>query len=421
MLQCASDVFFGEARGVERKGLTIDDTTLQYCPHKIPELFPNSEAPATYLRLFRSWNVGWKKSHRHHAWKMFSDVVKRNGVKVLMAAPITCDKADDEQAWQWTKQLVQKLGPEYVMGFAVGNELELLYTQAPQACVQELWDEGRLWNTFQKRVAEIDEMGYGDIPITSVFTGGVAYMGYPFTNLPQARVNDFLANATQKYGYRYAFTFNIYPYFDHNLQMDPDGNGTCLAAMARALCWDSPKCLAIEAMVRARERMEAMTGRPDSRFWIGEIGWSSPATDALDTRMRECAAFSSVDALSAFYGGFLQWNLSIGSLLPPDHVFYFTLRDALNFGHQEHFGLMTSCELADCKVTSPNWTTPLQVYKFGIVWAMWSGGSILAMLLLLSIIIWVLVRAGLPSHRGPYAKEILEDNAEDSDSDSDRS
>lgn len=33
-----------------------------------------------------------------------------------------------------------------------------------------------------------------------------------------------------------------------------------------------------------------------------------------------------------YYKNFLAWDLNIGEELGPDHVFYFTLRDAVNFG-----------------------------------------------------------------------------------------
>ena len=33
-----------------------------------------------------------------------------------------------------------------------------------------------------------------------------------------------------------------------------------------------------------------------------------------------------------------------------DHVFYFTTRDSINFGYQEYFGLVPSCEENHCKL-----------------------------------------------------------------------
>merc|ERR1740121_630057 len=237
--------------------------------------------------MFRAWNAGWNKHQRKHAWQNFARMVVQNGMKVLMATHITCDHEDDEKSWEWTKEFMMQLGTESVMGFAIGNELELLYTQenAPQNCIRQLWDGGGLWRTFQKRVKDIDEMGFSHVPVTSVFTGGILYTGYPFVNIKgQALVGDFLANVTNKYGKRYAFTFNIYPYFDDGLRLDPGSNHTCTLAMKKALCW-TKGCLAHEAMLRARRRMKALTNREDDLFWIGEIGWSAPHTDSLFTEM----------------------------------------------------------------------------------------------------------------------------------------
>lgn len=420
MLQCSSDVFFEQARALDRKGFTIDDTTFQYCPLKIPELWPNSQAPAMSVRVFQAWNKGWSRDQRPHAWNSFQKVVELNAMKVLMATPITCNATDDEVSWRWTKKLLEKLGPENVMGFAVGNELELLFSQKPQQCVLDLWDGGRLWRTFQQRVAEIDKMGFGNVPVTSVFTGGVVYQGFPFTNIPgQALVGDFLKNATEKYGKRFAFTFNIYPYFDHNLQMDPENNATCFGAIKRATCWEGEECLAVEAMMRIRRRMQALTNRPDDTFWVGEIGWSAPVTVNLDSAMRGCDDFSSLATLSAFYGGFLRWDLTLpNGVRSPDHVFYFTLRDALNFGLQEHFGLLKTCESRDCKVVTGNWTTRQVMNEVTPAHMGIYMGCILTALLLLALGTWLTVRAGwLPNDATEGWDEKSDDKDELDDAD----
>jgi len=411
MLQCNSDVFFEEARAIDRKGITIDDTTLQFCPLKIPELWPNSQAPIVSMRLFRAWNAGWSRNYRRDAWDAIAKFIVENGMKVLMATPITCDKVDDEKSWQWTKEFMRKIGPSNVMGFSVGNELELLYSQdsAPQNCIREMWDGGGFWMTFQKRVKEIDDMGFSAIPVTSVFTAGILYQGYPFVNNPgQALVSDFLANATEKYVRRYAFTFNIYPYFDPDLQLDLGSNHSCNEAKKKALCWERG-CLAHESMTKARRHMKALTKRDDDLFWIGEIGWSAPKTDALNTHMAACPSFSSVEAVSTFYSGFLRWDLSLEGYKGPDHVFYFTLRDAMNFGHQEHFGMMTTCESFDCKILSANWTSPQVVYSVGPKWLQKEFGLFGLVLLLITFVVWVITAFGCMNKRSAREKDLLSD------------
>merc|ERR1719476_875790 len=123
----------------------------------------------------------------------------------MVGTPVTCDEKSDRRDWGWTKDFMRLLGPEHVMGFAVGNELELLYKHhhTNEDCIRNMWDEGRLWDVFQQYVGEIDSMGFSNVPITSVFTAGVVYSGdvnVPFVNIPgQAMVNTFLWRATVTY------------------------------------------------------------------------------------------------------------------------------------------------------------------------------------------------------------------------------
>lgn len=360
---CYTDVNITGLQAMSRKGFTVDDVTLRYCPSRIPERWPNTHAPVATLRLFRTWQEGWPEERREDVWQNVIRYIKSNRVKVLMATPISCSVEQDDQDWSWTRDMLRELGPDHVMGFAVGNELDLLYTHATddEACLLDLWDNGRLWSQFTRRVAEIDEMGFGQVPVTSVFTAGILYGGNkwaPFVNVPgKALVNDFLLNATRKYSYRYTFTFNIYPYFDPSLKIDPPRH-TCASALKIATCFGSG-CLVARALGRARGLMKELTGRGDDRLWIGEIGWSSPKADALGTEMAGCPEFSSLGALTLFYENFLQWDLSTPDVRDPDHVFYFTLRDALNFGNQEHFGVIQSCQSVECKIRTANYTAPL--------------------------------------------------------------
>ncbi|CAJ1376900.1 unnamed protein product [Effrenium voratum] len=191
----------------------------------------------------------------------------------------------------------------------------------------------------------------------------------------QGLINTFLKNAYQKYGRRYAFTFNVYPYFDPGVHLNPGSTDQCSLDLPRVICWEGSTCLGPNIMAAARRQISRMTGRLDDLFWIGEIGWSSPKASALGTAMAECEQFSSLDTFKTFYNGFLQWNLDVpGSLPGPDHAFYFTLRDALNFGKQEHFGLITSCESLACKIAKPDFRgeiCPLASLQQGLSWQAW--------------------------------------------------
>jgi len=371
-----------------RKGVTIDDTTLQWCAGRIPQIWPNlQDTPVGSLRIFQTWSTQWHSEGRRAAWTDLVDYAKANGIKILVGTPVTCIEADDDTAWSWTKELLSMLGTEHVMGLAVGNELELLYQNADSECIRQLWSGGRLWKTFQSRVTEFDNMGFSSIPVTSVFTASVLTGSaiVPFTEKPsEALVNTFLRNAIRKYGKRYAFTFNVYPYFDPNIHLNPGTVDKCNLDLPRVICWDKPTCLGPNIMASARKQMHYLTNRWDDLFWIGEIGWSSPKSSNLGTKMADCPQFSSLNTFQTFYNGFLEWDLTLpGGVPAPDHIFYFTLRDSLNFGKQEHFGLLTSCYSLGCKIATPSFrpqSCALPELKKPPSWQVW-GFAILGVLL----------------------------------------
>jgi len=416
MLQCNSDMYLGRVRNSSSKGITVDDTTLRFCAGRIPDLWPNSVSQIQTLRMFRAWAPHWGDDQREEAWDNLVSYASQNGVRFLMAAPVTCDKDADAQDWEWTKALMKRLGPKHVMGLAVGNELELLASSSPITCVQDIWDHGRLWDVFQRRVADIDEMGFSEVPITTVFTAQILYDGYPFTNIPgRVLANDFFANTTKKYGRRYTFTFNVYPYFDPSLKLDPESKHECGYAISKAACW-GPHCLGVEAMKLARKRIEAFTKNSDDRMWIGEVGWSSPAAITLRPDMQACNDFSSVRTLAEFYQGFLKWDLEFQDMKGPDHIFYFTMRNALNFGVEESFGLIRNCEIDECKIKSENFTEfealppPIEArwlqLGFGVI-----AGSVAVMTALVALYVCA-SRGGPPPVRKPQ-KAATDSSGED--------
>lgn len=364
--QCETDIFFNSPQYTNMKGLVLDDISFRYCASRIPRIWPNVKNVAVgSLRIFRSWNSDWPRERRDGVLGDIVAFVHLQNVKVLVGTPVTCDAEADDQDWKWTKDLLQRLGAQHVMGIAVGNELELLYNHksVPQDCIDELWDRGRLWRTFQQRIAEADEMGFSSVPITSVFTSTIVYSGAPslaFMNIPhQARVNDFLRNATSAYYGRFVFVVNIYPYFDPTLRINPP-HETCETAIEIATCFNRPECLTNKNLAEVKAKVKQLTNGASNRIWIGEIGWSSPKADALSTNMAACPTFSSMATLSLFYKNFLKWDLSTSASGRPDadHAFYFTMRDAMNFGNQEYFGLLQSCNNADCKIHSKGYVAP---------------------------------------------------------------
>mmetsp|Transcript_27920 Transcript_27920/g.74496 ORF Transcript_27920/g.74496 Transcript_27920/m.74496 type:complete len:108 (-) Transcript_27920:61-384(-) len=97
--------------------------------------------------------------------------------------------------------------------------------------------------------------------------------------------------------------------------------------------------------------MAALTGQADWPLWISELGWSWPMSTTLNTPMSHCPSFSSEAMFRVYYEGFLAWDLRVTSeALPPDMVFYFTVRDSANAGYEEHFGLIGRCADSRCKM-----------------------------------------------------------------------
>jgi len=344
-----------------RKGLALDDTTFGNCSGKIPQYWPNTGEAVTSLRLFKAWDPEWPGEDRLPAWSNIADYVKTSNAKVLVGTSISCNKSYDAMSWQWTKEFLKMLGPDHIMGVAIGNELEMLSLfreshpelKITDECLEEIFSGGYFWEQFKKDVEELDVLGFAGTPITSVF-GGYSLAGKPFIDTSVAQIGTFLRKAVKTYGKRFAFTFNFYPYFDASMKLDAGTEDRCTKAVSSSTCWQS-NCIVPKTISVARERMHKLTGSWDSTLWIGETGWSSPYSPSLKVSgspMASCPAWSSLPTLQTFYEGFLSWDLNIGGkYTPPDHVFYFTVRDSKVFGIMEHFGLVPTCEEQVCRLT----------------------------------------------------------------------
>jgi hypothetical protein len=248
------------------------------------------------------------------------------------------------------------------MGLAVGNEMELLFTKAEvraeHSCIPNLWKGGRFWNQTVGRVREMDLLGaeFQSIPVTSVF-GGMALGGTPFFETPDAMVASYLANATAEFGARWAFSLNIYPYFDPGNNLDRGSAHKCDDAIKRDICLEGPECITPNMIRVMRQRIKMLTEREDDLLWIGETGWSHPMSSTLSTPVNRCPAFSSRRTFETYYRNFLSWDLNVTGTRGPDHIFYFTMRDSVNFGMEEHFGLVSRCGEKKCKMQQvPNTT-----------------------------------------------------------------
>eukprot|EP00443_Scrippsiella_acuminata_P102439 CAMPEP_0115638004 /NCGR_PEP_ID=MMETSP0272-20121206/34498_1 /TAXON_ID=71861 /ORGANISM="Scrippsiella trochoidea, Strain CCMP3099" /LENGTH=495 /DNA_ID=CAMNT_0003075101 /DNA_START=63 /DNA_END=1548 /DNA_ORIENTATION=- len=361
--ECSSDMQEFSVVNANGKGMCLDDTTFSNCSDEMPFKWPNTNEPIKSIRLFSAWQASWPEGGRAKAWAHLADFVKSNGVKVLVGTQITCNETDDDGDWQHVLELMQMIGAEHIMGLAVGNELELLYqkeeVKADPACIPRLWKGGYIWNKTVERVRHMDSLGEGfeHIPVTSVFGGMILGME-PFFEQPYAMVASYMANATAEFGRRWVFSLNIYPYFDPGNTLDPGSADTCNGAISRCTCFnDGTQCLTKSMLGAMRERMHSVTNRTNDLLWIGETGWSYPMSSTLSMPMRNCTEFSSRPVYETYYKNFLSWDLQMGDVRGPDHVFYFTMRDSVNFGMEEHFGLIGQCGETKCKLQKASTTT----------------------------------------------------------------
>jgi len=373
LLRCRSDVFIADVQALDRKGLNVDDITLEYCTEKIPELWPNTFGPISAVRFLRPWNPDWDRPRRKLAMQQIADYAISNGVKVLLTTSVTCYEDKDNESWSWTKDILHTLGPNNILGLAVGDEIDQYYRLVTKGCAEKVWDEGRFWSEFKLRVKDLDAMGLSRVPVTAVLSTHSLHGGYPFTEIKgQALIKSFLKNATEKYGTRFVFTVNLDPYHDPSLKLDEGSTDTCFGALDRALCWDSG-CLVPDTLKLIRQRIDALTGSQDYRFWVGKVGWANENSSHLHTEMQYCKNFSTNQSLETFYKGFLQWDFTMDSGQPPEFVFYQGLRDVPVFGPVEHFGLIETCESETCKIIASNITMATQFYGQDLWWLPWVG------------------------------------------------
>jgi len=341
-----------------RKGLAIDDATWDWCPGKIPVTWPATDSAmgnrVGYVRLFRP------SSASKDGLRMLKKFLAYNSAKALVGTPVTCNQESDDEEWKSTVEALRILGPEHVLGVAIGNELDLLHTQ-PNNCSGDVW--GYFKRNFKSRVESLLYLhggAFANISVTTVTADVILKCGDPSCS-PQnmtfhsdfADVLKFIHQVVP--AEKYVMSLNLYPYFkpcsplDHAL-MSPVFS--CEQWTALAVCSDSEKCVVRQSLIATRlalERVLGKTGR-NTRLWIGEIGWAAPQSRTLTTaactpfkdgRKREiCSTWSTESSKQTAYTGFLNWDLSVSpGMLPVELAFWFSVRDSNNFGVAEHFGL----------------------------------------------------------------------------------
>jgi len=375
MYACTSKLNFPVV-AAEKKGLCLDDTTHHWCPDKVHSQWANTKNEMVgTIRINKAWESDWDMSLKVKAWDSIAAYLHASGAKALVGTSLSCIKTDDDNDWKDVLVLLKKIGGANVMGVAVGNELELLKDKPEgvkgpfptiAACCVDMWNVGGYLETAMiKRIADLDALGgeWNHVKVTSVM-GAAILDGHPFVDSQVQRVNTFFKTILKKFGQRYAFSYNVYPYFDSGNHFDP-GAKTCKAAIARSTCFDKLTCLMPLTIADGRNRMIAFDNEnpgldmKDLTFWVTETGWSSPTAATLvgaNKEMYACAEYSSDEIMAQYYKNFLAWDMTVKGVKGPDLAFWFTMRDSLNFGILEHFGLGGSgdpqllCQNTTCKL-----------------------------------------------------------------------
>jgi len=354
------------------KGMALDDSTLRGCAGKIPFTWPHTDEPIQTLRMFKAWGADWGDEGRKEAWDTISTYVKKNNAKVLMGTQVSCNRTEDDADWENVKLFLKILGPEHILGMAIGNEMELLAMKenTTKHCAERVWKpskdyaKGYYFDVFERRVADLNAMdGFEDVKLTSVFGAYIfAPPAVPFLDLADcsfkmcAMVNTFLKNVldVNDYRRRFVFSLNLYPYFNEGATLDNPGGeeGKCKNALNAAMDFDRMGTVVGDQTALMREKMKLLLGDDADHFemWIGETGWSFPRADTLNTPMKWCDEWSSQERFHEFYEKYLAWDHSIDGATGPSHSFYFTFRDSVNFGIREAFGLLSTCDDDRCKM-----------------------------------------------------------------------
>ena len=348
---CNSSLDFGSVEKADSKGLCMDDTTFSTCPWSVPHTWPNTKAPIKILRLFAAWKEAWPAENREDAWNALDAWLRQTDGKILLGSEVSCDD-NDEQMWKWAIELMQRVGPERLLGVAIGNEIDLLNKKEKKLvsteCLERLWINEGFQNDFIRRIDEMDALGGGfeHVPVMTVWST-VTYEEFPFTQKPTAKTLSFMQAMVERYHTRFVFAFNFYPYFEPTNSMDSGGQ-TCDNTIKRNGCFGE-ECFVSMMARSARKRIANMTNNSDGyTLIVGESGWSWPTSGTTQWWMARCKEWSSVETFRNFYKSFLGWELDGDQ--PPDYSFFFTMRDAFNFGVEEHFGLISSCTSTDCKL-----------------------------------------------------------------------
>jgi hypothetical protein len=387
-----------------QKGIALDDTTFQNCANQVPRYWPGTKENVLTIRLFKVWGMTQPlkfKGDMMKAWKGLKGFAKNNNAKFLLGVSVTCNKQEDEAEWRAGREFIRYVGPEHIMGLAVGNEIDLQVGGG--WCKGNLWNKGEYTKILHKRVKEFwaVDPSLKELPITAVLSMNSLNKGYSITK--------FLKDAQKTYGSQFVFSINIYAQFSSGLaQAGCDGS----IDVGSKFTMDRPAGFMPSNVAFIKNKLKSM-GLADMKIWVGELGWSTHSYCRLCSK-----ACHDKGAQKKFYSHFLKWDLSAseggscgepskeclgtikwfrddgihnhpdwfpglsvdtadrdlqiffgkkpdgekgGCSLPcdvegaqdagikADHAFYFTLRDSSVFGQREEFGIIEKCGSNKCK------------------------------------------------------------------------
>jgi len=371
---CESDLVVDNLHKVENKGLCVDDTSFFDCPEKLLQNWPHTEQAVRHVRLFKAFRPEDSEEQTTRTRNNFVNYVHANNIVVLVGSQITCSEEEDDEDWGNVQKLIEALGPEHVSALAVGNELDrLMYKDkkhVPEGCLVKIFDEGYLLSRTLSRIQWAREaLGNPELRVTSVFTAGITWgegvnseVGQ-FDEQEGSKVNSYFEAVYKSGEQNFIFVINYYPIFDPNSHPN-----NCASAIQRSVCTDKMGqgdcALTTVQLPHTRTMMNRFfANHPEFGFttaplWIGEIGWSTPSLPGH--AMEACEEFFSAKTFHDYYKNFLQWDLDFSDdLEPPEMAFYFTMRDATQFGNTEHFGLVEGCGATSCKLNQSNIRWPL--------------------------------------------------------------
>jgi hypothetical protein len=320
----------------ELKGMCIDDDTFEGCSNKFPINWPGTNQPITSIRLFKPWGLTQPrifKTDMKVAWEDMLAYTKLNNVQYLVGVSVTCNTKDDDAEFKAALEFINFIGPDHVMGLAVGNEADIAIAgeSLKPLCRPDMFDYGGYLKRLVARTKEFDKIeGMSEKPVTMVLSA----LGLTEKN------TKLLQGAYDAFGSRFVASFNLYPQFSMGLAL-----AGCQGSVdvGTKFTMENPAGFVPAVVNDYRTKMDAH-GWTDMKLWISEIGWSTHSYCPLHCDL----ACHSRPTQKKFYENYLGWDSSAGAS-KADHTFFFTLRDSRNFDHVEEFGLIGKCEDTECK------------------------------------------------------------------------